>query len=98
MLEKAFRNEELGIELTSYLDNKQIFFFLGKDVATILGYSNTKEAIKRHVSEENKMIHFMRVNCRGRETRPQQNDNRGGKTPPQQNDTRGKYFTLFYLN
>ena len=30
MLEKAFRNEELGIELTSYLDNKQIFFFLEK--------------------------------------------------------------------
>ena len=99
MMEKTFKNEELGIEITSYLDNQQNVFFLGKDVATILGYSNTKEALKRHVSEENKMIRFMQVNCRGRETRPQQNDtiyttknvgkHWGGETPPQQNDNRG---------
>ena len=82
MLEKKFKNVDLGIELTSYLDNQQTVFFLGKDVATILGYSNTKEALKRHVTEENKMIRFMQVNCRGRETRPQQNDNRG------------KYYTI----
>ena len=106
MLGKKFKNVDLGIELTSYLDNQQNVFFLGKDVATILGYSNTKEALKRHVSEENKMIRFMQVNCRGRETRPQQNDNRGGKTRaqqndnrgretrPQQNDNRGKYYTI----
>ena len=90
MLEKKFKNVDLGIELTSYLDNQQNVFFLGKDVATILGYSNTKEALKRHVLEENKMIRFMQVNYRGRETRPQQNDNRGGKTRPQQNDNRGR--------
>ena len=94
MLERTFKNEELGIEITSYLDNQQNVFFLGKDVATILGYSNTKEALKRHVSEENKMIRFMQVNCRGRETRPQQNDNRGRETRPQQNDNRGKYYTI----
>ena len=90
MLEKNFANEDLGIELTSYIDNKQNVWFLGKDVATILGYSNTKEALKRHVSEENKMIHFKRPHCRGRETRPQQNDARVRETRPQQNDTRGK--------
>ena len=94
MLEKKFKNVDLGIELTSYLDNQQNVFFLGKDVATILGYSNTKEALKRHVSEENKMIRFMQVNRRGRETRPQQNDNRGRETRPQQNDNRGKYYTI----
>ena len=104
MLDKTFKNEELGLELKSYIDKQQNVFFLGKDVATILGYSNTKEALKRHVSEENKMLHFMRVNCRGRETRPQQNCSggktppqqncRGGKTPPQQNDNRGKYYTI----
>ena len=71
MLEKTFKNEELGIEITSYLDNHQNVFFLGKDVATILGYSDTKEALKRHVSEENKMIRFVKVNCRGRVSRPQ---------------------------
>ena len=94
MLEKKFKNVDLGIELTSYLDNQQNVFFLEKDVATILGYSNTKEALKRHVSEENKMIRFMQVNRRGRETRPQQNDNRGRETRPQQNDNRGKYYTI----
>ena len=94
MLEKKFKNVDLGIELTSYLDNQQNVFFLGKDVATILGYSNTKEALKRHVSEENKMIRFMQVNRRGLETRPQQNDNRGRETRPQQNDNRGKYYTI----
>ena len=94
MLEKTFKNEELGIELKSYIDKQQNIFFIGKDVAKILGYSNTKEALKRHVSEENKMLRFMQVNCRGRETRPQQNDNRGRETRPQQNDNRGKYYTI----
>ena len=82
MIEKKFVNEDLEIELTSFIDDKQNVWFRGKDVAAILGYSNTKEALKRHVSEENKMIHFMRPNCWGRETRPQQID------------TRGKYYTF----
>ena len=77
MIEKKYTNETMNIELTSFLDNKQNVWFRGNDVATILGYSNTKEALTRHVSEENKMIHFMRPNCWGRETRPQQNDTRG---------------------
>ena len=82
MIEKKFANEDLEIELTSFIDDKKKVWFRGEDVATILGYSNTKEALKRHVSEENKMIHFMRPNCWSRETRPQQND------------TRGKYHTF----
>ena len=90
LLEKTFKNDDLGFEITSYIDKQQNVFFLGKDVASILGYSNTKEALKRHVSEENKMICFKKVNCRGRETRPQQNDNRGRETRPQQSDNRGR--------
>ena len=54
MLEKKFFNEDLGIELKSFIDNKQNVWFRGKDVATILGYSNTTDAIKRHVSENRK--------------------------------------------
>ena len=94
MFEKSFKNEELGIELKSFIDKQQNAWLLGKDVATILGNSNTKEALKRHVSEENKTIHFMRLNCRGRETRPQQNNIGGRETRPQQNNTRGKYYTI----
>ena len=54
MLEKRFNNVELGIELTSYIDNKQNIWFLGKDVAKILGYSDTTQAIRKHVDDEDK--------------------------------------------
>ena len=54
MLEKKFTNVELGFELTSYIDNKQNIWFLGKDVANILGYSDTDKAIRKHVDNEDK--------------------------------------------
>ena len=54
MLEKKFVNEDLGIELTSFIDDKQNVWFRGKDVANILSYSNTTDAIKRHVSKNHK--------------------------------------------
>ena len=54
MLEKKYKNEELGIELKSYIDKKQNIWFLGKDVAKILGYSDTSQAIRKNVDEEDK--------------------------------------------
>ena len=39
MLEKTFKNEDLGLELKSYLDKQQKIWFRGRDVAKILGYS-----------------------------------------------------------
>ena len=54
MMEKTFKNEELGIELKSFIDYKQNIWFLGKDVAKILGYSDTDKAIRRHVDDEDK--------------------------------------------
>ena len=54
MLEKKFANKDLGIELKSYIDKQQNVWFLGKDVATILGYSDTDKAIRSHVDEEDK--------------------------------------------
>ena len=54
MLEKSYKNEELGIELKSFIDYKQNIWFLGKDVAKILGYSDTNKAIRQHVDEEDK--------------------------------------------
>ena len=52
MLEKKFNNKDLGIELKSYIDKQQNVWFLGKDVATILGYKDTNQAIRKHVDEE----------------------------------------------
>ena len=78
MLEKAFKNEELGIEITSFIDKKQNIFFIGKDVAKILGYSKTRDALSRHVDKEDKKL----ICCR-----PQNVD-------ANKSDLRGKYFTL----
>ena len=54
MFDKTFKNEELGLELKSFIDYKQNIWFLGKDVAKILGYSDTNQAIRKHVDEEDK--------------------------------------------
>ena len=60
MIEKKFVNENLEIELTSYIDDKQNVWFRGKDVARILGYSDTNQAIRKHVSENHKIKHIFR--------------------------------------
>ena len=54
MIKKKFINEELEIEITSFIDKQQNIFFIGKDVAKILGYSDTNKAIRKHVEEEDK--------------------------------------------
>ena len=54
MLEKAFRNEELGIEITSYIDKKLIVWFKANEVAKVLGYKKTRNAIEKHVSKKYK--------------------------------------------
>ena len=104
MLEKAFKNEELGIEINSYIDKKLRIWFKAKEVAQILGYKNTEHAIKRHVSENHKRTFVFccppetggqqidtKVKCCPPETGGQQNKTRGRETPPQQIDNRGKY-------
>ena len=54
MLEKSFKNEELGLELKSYIDKQQNVWFRGKDVSEILGYSNTRNVICKYVDIEDK--------------------------------------------
>ena len=58
MLEKSCKNEELGFELKSYIDKQQNVWFKGKDVAEILGYSKTRDALSRHVDSEDKQQIF----------------------------------------
>ena len=78
MLEKKFANKDLGIELKSFIDKQQNVWFLGKDVAEILGYSKTRDALSRHVDKEDKQFFC----CR-----PQNLD-------ANNSDLRGKYFTF----
>ena len=94
MLEKTFKNEELGIKMNSYIDKQQDIWFRGKDVAEILGYRDTDQAIRKNVSTENKMFHLIRSKCSPVSKTGQQNGTRGPETGRQQNDTRGKYCTF----
>ena len=110
MLEKAFKNEELGIEITSFIDKQQNVWFKGKDVAVILGYRDTDQAIRKNVSIENKIKQFIQpkfspvsktgqqnktnVKCSPVSKTGQQNKCCPPETGGQQNDTRGKYCTL----
>ena len=82
MQEKSFINYQLGIKFKSYIDYKCRVWFKAKEVAKILGYCDTKKAIKQHVSVKNKIIKLINPNVGGYET------------PPQQKDTRGKYCIL----
>ena len=58
LVEKMFHNSDLNLELTSYVDDKQNVSFRGKDIALILGYSKTRDALLRHVDSEDKQRTF----------------------------------------
>lgn len=49
---QVFTNEELGKVRVIKINDEP--WFIGKDVATILGYSNSSDALKVHVDEEDK--------------------------------------------
>ena len=55
MIEKKFAHDDLEIELTSFIDDKQNVWFWEKDVAKILGYSDTDDALRQHVDKKYKM-------------------------------------------
>ena len=54
MIEKVFINRNLGIKLNSYIDQKCRVWFKAKEVAQILGYKKTRNAIEKHVSKKYK--------------------------------------------
>ena len=54
MQEKSFINRQLGIKFNSYIDRKCRVWFKAKEVATILGYRDTDQAIRKHVDNEDR--------------------------------------------
>ena len=58
---KKFNNNDLGLSVDTFIDNKQNIYFKGKDVASALGYSNTKKALVNHVPDKNK-IEYQNMN------------------------------------
>ena len=53
---EIFKNEEFGEVRTVLIDNEP--YFVGKDVAKILGYKDTSDAIKHHVDNEDKLTRY----------------------------------------
>ena len=96
MLVKKFKNDSLGLEIDTYINKQQNIFFVGKDIAKVLGYSDTNQAIRKNVSKENQITQFIRPKCSPVSQTGQQNDTRGKCSPVsqtgQQNGTRGNYY------
>lgn len=51
---QVFQNAEFGSVRTATINGEP--YFVGKDVATILGYSNPRDAISKHVDDEDKGV------------------------------------------
>lgn len=51
---QLFNSPEFG-QIRTIIDNDGIYF-VGKDVAEILGYANTRDALNSHVDEEDKQV------------------------------------------
>ena len=54
MIKKNFINHQLGINFDSYVDHKCKVWFKAKEVAQILGYQDTNQAIRKHVDNEDR--------------------------------------------
>lgn len=65
---KIFSNEEFGEVRTMVIDNEP--WFVGKDVAKVLGYSNSRKALVDHVDDEDKMDGVTIRDSIGREQTP----------------------------
>lgn len=65
---KVFRNEEFGAVRTLTIEGTP--WFVGKDVANILGYSNSRDALAKHVDDEDKTDGVTIRDAIGREQNP----------------------------
>lgn len=58
---EIFKNNEFGEVRTLTINNEP--WFVGKEIAEILGYINTSDAILKHVDEDDKRIFLKIANC-----------------------------------
>jgi anti-repressor protein len=71
MFEQMFKNKEIN----TYKDNRDVVWFKGKDVASILGYaaSNEKKSIRKYVQDEDR-ITWKQLKLRGSKMDPLKQD------------------------
>lgn len=65
---QVFNNEEFGQVRTLEIDG--MVYFVGKDVAEVLGYTNSRKAIRDHVDDEDKTDEVTIRDAIGRKQRP----------------------------
>lgn len=65
---QIFKNAEFGSVRTIIVDNEP--YFVGRDVAEILGYSNTRDALAKRVDDEDKLDGVAICDSIGREQTP----------------------------
>ncbi len=65
---QTFSNAEFGEIRTVVIDD--IPYFIGKDVAAVLGYRNTRDALSKRVDDEDKMNGVAVCDSTGREQKP----------------------------
>lgn len=51
-----FTNDRLDIKLNAFKDKEGEIWFIGKEIAEVLGYKETKKAIQNHVLQEDKKL------------------------------------------
>ena len=56
MIENKYISQDMNIELTSCIDSQQNLWFRGKEITEILGYSKTRDALLKHVDNEDKQL------------------------------------------
>ena len=82
----TFNNEEFGNVRTLTIDGDP--WFVGKDIAECLGYSNTKDALRKHVDSEDKIMGSQNAT-------PSITDNLGRKQFPTFVNESGVYSLIF---
>ena len=56
MQKSNYKNEELNVQMNCYIDNKNLIWLRGKEIALILDYKNPLRAIRNFVHEDDKKI------------------------------------------
>ena len=84
-----YKNDELKVEINCYVDKKNEIWFRGKEIAIILGYKNTRKAIKDHVDDDDKKLIYFKIKLHNTEDQ----NSRGNETL-----LREKTYKCFFIN